>query len=241
MRAPIFVALDFPNTADMWTFLEKFPESERPAVKVGMELYYAYGPSLVRELKDAGFTVFLDLKLYDIPNTVQHAIYQLAQLGVDYITVHAAGGIKMMRAALDGAQSGAAEVGVPTPKLLAITQLTSFSEIEMQETQLVTVSLADSVVHLATLAQNAGMAGTISAASESQLIHDATSADFLSITPGIRLLGDDQGDQSRVLTPGKAAQMSADGLVVGRSITQAVDPYQAYQRVVAEFEGGLND
>ncbi|KRN45782.1 orotidine-5'-phosphate decarboxylase [Weissella viridescens] len=234
----IFIALDFENETLAWEFLNQFPEDVRPAVKIGMELFYREGPAFVEAVKAAGFTVFLDLKLYDIPNTVGHAVRNLARLDIDYLTIHTAGGVEMMQAAVAGAAEGAQSVGVQAPKLLGITQLTSFSEATMQATQLVEASMAESVTHLAKLADEAGLAGTISSAFESQMIHDATRAGFLSITPGIRLAGDAIGDQSRVVTPGRAHEMGADGIVVGRSITQAADPVAAYQQVVAEFTQG---
>lgn len=235
MTKPVFIALDFPDAQTMWTFLNQFPADVRPAVKVGMELFYREGPALVTALKEQGFTVFLDLKLYDIPNTVQQATKNVARLAVDYLTVHAAGGVRMLQAAKNGAQEGADAAGVTAPKLLAITQLTSFSEEEMQTTQLVTVPMRESVIHLAQLAAEAGVAGTISSAFESSDIHANTPAGFLSITPGIRLAGDAVGDQSRVVTPARAAEMGADGIVVGRSITQATDPVAAYQLIETEF------
>ncbi|SOB44090.1 orotidine 5'-phosphate decarboxylase [Weissella viridescens] len=234
----IFIALDFENETLAWEFLNQFPEDVRPAVKIGMELFYREGPAFVEAVKATGFTVFLDLKLYDIPNTVGHAVRNLARLDIDYLTIHTAGGVEMMQAAVAGAAEGAQSVGVQAPKLLGITQLTSFSEATMQATQLVEASMAESVTHLAKLADEAGLAGTISSAFESQMIHDATRAGFLSITPGIRLAGDAIGDQSRVVTPGRAHEMGADGIVVGRSITQAADPVAAYQQVVAEFTQG---
>ena len=235
MTKPVFIALDFPDAKTMWGFLDQFPASVRPAVKVGMELFYREGPALVTALKEQGFTVFLDLKLYDIPNTVQQATKNVARLGVDYLTVHAAGGVRMLQAAKKGAHEGADAVGVTAPKLLAITQLTSFSEEEMQTTQLVTVSMRESVIHLAQLAAQAGVAGTISSAFESADIHANTPAGFLSITPGIRLAGDAVGDQSRVVTPARASEMGADGIVVGRSITQATNPVATYQLIETEF------
>lgn len=239
MQEPIFIALDFKDAQTAWQFLKVFPNDIRPAVKVGMELFYQAGPAFIRELKEAGFALFLDLKLYDIPHTVEAAVRNLASLQVDYLTVHAAGGQEMMMAALRGAKEGAMQAKTTPPKLLAITQLTSFSEEAMQATQLVQASMAESVLHLARLAANSGLAGTISSAYESQLIHEAVGTSFLSITPGIRLAGDDQGDQSRVMTPRAAAQHGANGLVVGRSITQAKSPVEAYQRVVTEFKEGL--
>ena len=235
MTKPVFIALEFPDAQTMWAFLDRFPADIRPAVKVGMELFYREGPVLVTALKEQGLTVFLDLKLNDIPNTVQQAAKNVARLGVDYLTVHASGGVRMLQAAKNGAQEGADAAGVMAPKLLAITQLTSFSEEEMQTTQLMTVSMRDSVIHLARLAAESGVAGTISSAFESADIHANTPAGFLSITPGIRLAGDAVGDQSRVVTPAWAAEMGADGIVVGRSITQATDPVAAYQLIETEF------
>ncbi|MBM7618019.1 orotidine-5'-phosphate decarboxylase [Weissella uvarum] len=234
----VFIALDFTDKQRAWDFLEQFPAEERPAVKIGMELFYREGPEFVKAVKDAGFTVFLDLKLYDIPNTVEHAVANLARLDLDYLTVHTAGGVEMMQAAVRGAEQGAQAVGATAPKLLGITQLTSFSEATMQATQLVQATMAESVTHLAKLADEAGLAGTISSAFESEMIHNATRDGFLSITPGIRLQGDAVGDQSRVVTPARARQMTADGIVVGRSITQAAEPVQAYRQVVQEFTQG---
>ncbi len=234
----VFIALDFEDKTQAWDFLNQFPADVRPAVKIGMELFYREGPSFIEAIKAAGFTVFLDLKLYDIPNTVAHAVRNLARLDIDYLTLHTAGGVEMMQGAVAGAKEGAQAVGVQAPKLLGITQLTSFSEASMQATQLVQATMAESVTHLARLADEAGLDGTISSAFESEAIHAATSDGFLSITPGIRLAGDAAGDQSRVVTPGRAKEMHADGIVVGRSITQATDPVAAYQKVMTEFTQG---
>jgi orotidine-5'-phosphate decarboxylase len=227
---PVFIALDFPEASVAWRFLDQFPKNQQLAVKVGMELFYREGPAFVTALKERGYTVFLDLKLYDIPHTVGQATKNIARLGVDYLTLHAAGGIRMMTAAKE-----ATLTQTKGPKLLAITQLTSFTEDELQATQQLAVLLNDSVIHLAQLAQKSGLAGVISSAYESQAIHGATSESFLSITPGIRLLGDEQGDQSRVMTPAQAQQRGANGIVVGRSITQALDPVATYEQVVTEF------
>ncbi|MGN1293982.1 orotidine-5'-phosphate decarboxylase [Weissella soli] len=239
MTKPVFIALDFETVIAAKQFLAVFQQTTKPAVKVGMELFYAEGGyAFVRELKVAGFTVFLDLKMYDIPSTVQKAAVNVGKLGVDYVTVHAAGGARMLAAAVAGLRMGAQAAGHTTiPKALAITQLTSFSEEEMHTTQLVGVSLRESVVHLAKLAYQAGVAGTISSAYESDDIHAATAAEFLSITPGIRFAGDAVGDQSRVVTPARAAAMGANGIVVGRSITQAVDAVVAYTRALNELNG----
>lgn len=228
MIAPVFIALDFPDAASAQAFLAEFQDlPAQPAVKVGMELFYAAGPAFVRELRAQGFTVFLDLKLYDIPNTVGHAVASLAQLDVQYLTVHAAGGTKMM-------QQAVANKGTDM-KILAVTQLTSFSEADMQATQQTTLSMAESVQHLAKMAYAAGVDGTISAPGEAALIRDVTADNFLRITPGIRLTGDAADDQARITTPAVARESGATGLVVGRSITKAQAPVAAYQRVMAEW------
>lgn len=222
---PVFIALDFPNTATTLALLNQF-DGVKPAVKIGMELFYAEGPSIVRAVRERGHEVFLDLKLYDIPNTVAHAVKSLVALDVQYLTVHASGGAKMLRAAVEAAGD---------MRILAVTQLTSFSEDEVQTTQLTSATLEESVVNLAKIAAEAGVAGTISSPLEAQLIADVTSADFLRITPGIRLSGDDAGDQTRITTPAKAREIGSTGLVVGRSITGAADPISAYQRVMTEW------
>lgn len=228
MIAPVFIALDFPDAASAQAFLAEFQDlPEQPAVKVGMELFYAAGPAFVRELRAQGFTVFLDLKLYDIPNTVGHAVASLSQLDVQYLTVHAAGGTKMM-------QQAVANKGTDM-KILAVTQLTSFSEADMQATQQTTLSMAESVQHLAEMAYAAGVDGTISAPGEAALIRDVTADNFLRITPGIRLAGDAADDQARITTPAVARESGATGLVVGRSIAKAQSPVAAYQRVMAEW------
>ena len=228
MIAPVFIALDFPDAASAQAFLAQFQDlPAQLAVKVGMELFYAAGPAFVRELRAQGFTVFLDLKLYDIPNTVGHAVANLAQLDVQYLTVHASGGTKMM-------QQAVANKGTDM-KILAVTQLTSFSEADMQATQQTTLSMAESVQHLAKMAYAAGVDGTISAPGEAALIRDVTADNFLRITPGIRLAGDAADDQARITTPAVARESGATGLVVGRSITKAQAPVAAYQRVMAEW------
>lgn len=222
---PVFIALDFPNAETTLAFLDQF-DGVKPAVKIGMELFYAEGPSIVRAVRERGHEVFLDLKLYDIPNTVAHAVQSLVALDVQYLTVHASGGAKMLRAAVEAAGD---------MRILAVTQLTSFREAEVQTTQLTSATLEESVVNLAKIAAEAGVAGTISSPLEAQLIADVTSADFLRITPGIRLAGDDADDQTRITTPAKAREIGSTGLVVGRSITGAADPISAYQRVMTEW------
>ncbi len=228
MVYPVFIALDFPNAITARQFLAQFKDiSPKPALKVGMALFYAEGPDFVKELRQRGYTIFLDLKLYDIPNTVGQAVASIAKLDVQYLTLHAAGGEKMLRRAVENKGADL--------KLLAVTQLTSFSEEDMQQTQLTTASLNESVLHLAKLAQKAGVDGTISSPFEAQIIKQQTHDDFLRITPGIRLAGDDGNDQARITTPTQARQFGATGLVVGRSITKAETPVAAYQRVLAEW------
>ncbi|MFT8755981.1 orotidine-5'-phosphate decarboxylase [Leuconostoc pseudomesenteroides] len=228
INRPVFIALDFPDGNTALNFLEPFKKiDKKPAIKVGMELFYAEGPDFVRDLRQKGFDIFLDLKLYDIPNTVGHAVANIAKLDVQYLTLHAAGGTKMMIAAV--ANKG------QNLKILAVTQLTSFSEADVQEISQSTVTLAESVLHLAKMADNAGVDGTISSPLEAGMIQANTQSDFLTITPGIRLAGDNANDQKRVTTPAKAKQLGATGLVVGRSITKASDPVAAYQQVLNEW------
>jgi orotidine-5'-phosphate decarboxylase len=227
---PVFIALDFADAKTTWAFLAQFPAQQSLAVKVGMELFYREGPQFVAALKQRGYTVFLDLKLYDIPHTVGQATKNLARLGIDYLTLHAAGGEKMLAAA-----KSAIVMANQSTKLLAITQLTSFTPTELQTTQQLAVSLDESVVHLAQLAKQAGMAGVISSAFETPMIHQATSTEFLSITPGIRLQGDAKGDQSRIMTPQQARKNGANGIVVGRPITQAPNPVAAYTQITKAF------
>jgi len=228
INRPVFIALDFPDGNTALNFLEPFKKiDKKPAIKVGMELFYAEGLDFVRDLRQKGFDIFLDLKLYDIPNTVGHAVANIAKLDVQYLTLHAAGGTKMMTAAV--ANKG------QNLKILAVTQLTSFSEADVQEISQSTVTLAESVLHLAKMADNAGVDGTISSPLEAGMIQANTQSDFLTITPGIRLAGDNANDQKRVTTPAKAKQLGATGLVVGRSITKASDPVAAYQQVLKEW------
>lgn len=228
MSRPVFIALDFPDAKTTMSFLEKFNDlSEKPALKVGMELYYSEGADFVRELRKQGFTIFLDLKLYDIPTTVGHAVASLAKLDVQYLTVHAIGGSVMLQQAVKNKGQ--------KMKLLAVTQLTSFSEMDIQKTQLTTATMQESVLHLADIAYQAGIDGTISSAQEAELIRQKINDTFLLVTPGIRLTGDSADDQARITTPLKAKQMGATGLVVGRSITKSDNPVQAYQRILTEW------
>lgn len=235
MTPTIMIALDFPTGEKALEFLDQFQEPVY--VKVGMELYYSEGPSIIEEIKKRGHKIFLDLKLHDIPNTVKSAMKVLARLGVDVTNVHAAGGIKMMQAAKEGLTEGARERGQDeVPMLIAVTQLTSTDEEMMHDELLVDGKLEDVVVHYAENARKAGLDGVVCSAWESPMIHERVAADFKTITPGIRLAGDAKGDQSRVATPAKAKNLGSDYLVIGRSITKAADPVAAYRRCMEEME-----
>ena len=221
------IALDFPSFEAVKEFLSLFPAEESLYLKVVMELYYAEGPEVVRYLKSLGHSVFLDLKLHDIPNTVKSAMKVLSQLGVDMTNVHAAGGVEMMKAAREGLGTQA--------KLIAVTQLTSTSESQMQDFQNIQTSLQESVIHYAKKTAEAGLDGVVCSAQEVQLIKQATNSDFICLTPGIRPAGAAVGDQKRVMTPADAYQIGSDYIVVGRPITQAEDPVAAYHAIKDEW------
>lgn len=224
------IALDFAGKEEVQSFLEQFPADEKLYVKVGMELYYAEGPSIISYLKDCGHSIFLDLKLHDIPNTVESAMRVLAKLGVDMTNVHAAGGVEMMQAARRGLGADAV--------LIAVTQLTSTSEEQMQRDQNIQTSLQDAVVHYAQKAAQAGLDGVVCSAHEVALIKGATRSDFVCLTPGIRPAGGDVGDQKRVMTPADAARIGSDYIVVGRPITKSEHPYQTYLSIKEEWNRG---
>ena len=226
------IALDFPSFEAVKEFLSLFPAEESLYLKVGMELYYAEGPEVVRYLKSLGHIVFLDLKLHDIPNTVKSAMKVLSQLGVDMTNVHAAGGVEMMKAAREGLGTQA--------KLIAVTQLTSTSESQMQNFQNIQTSLQESVIHYAKKTAEAGLDGVVCSAQEVQLIKQATNPDFICLTPGIRPAGAAVGDQKRVMTPADAYQIGSDYIVVGRPITQAEDPVTAYHAIKDEWTQDWN-
>lgn len=221
------IALDFPSIEAVKQFLALFPAEESLYLKVGMELYYATGPEIVSYLKDLGHSVFLDLKLHDIPNTVKSAMKVLSHLGVDMTNVHAAGGVEMMKAAREGLGKEA--------KLIAVTQLTSTSEEQMRDFQNIQTSLQESVIHYAKKTAEAGLDGVVCSAQEVKLIKEATSQDFICLTPGIRPAGAAVGDQKRVMTPADAYQIGSDYIVVGRPITQATDPVAAYHAIKDEW------
>lgn len=226
----VIIALDFPNLAAVESFLKLF-EGESLFVKVGMELYYQEGPEIVKYLKEKGHKVFLDLKLHDIPNTVERSMRGLAKMGVDMTNVHASGGVAMMEAARRG-------LG-PDTLLIAVTQLTSTSEEAMQFEQKVEASLKESVCHYAKLAQSAGLDGVVCSPLEARMIHENTDTSFLCVTPGVRPKDAEKGDQQRVMTPSQARLEGANYIVVGRPITQALDPLAAYQTIVKEWEQNI--
>ncbi|EGN0214879.1 orotidine-5'-phosphate decarboxylase [Listeria monocytogenes] len=231
MNKPI-IALDFQTDEEVDHFLAKF-SGENLSVKVGMELFYSNGPSIVEKIKQQNHEIFLDLKLHDIPNTVKSAMVGLAKLGVDMVNVHAAGGKNMMEAALEGLEIGS--VSGKRPKIIAVTQLTSTSESSMQSEQLIKTSLLESVLHYSALTNQAGLDGVVCSALEAEDIKQQNGADFLRITPGIRLASDAADDQIRVVTPEKARLIGSTDIVVGRSITRANDPVAAYNQVLKEW------
>jgi orotidine-5'-phosphate decarboxylase len=235
MNHVLIIALDFPNKEKVNEFLNAF-DGEELFVKVGMELFYQSGPEMIKEIKSRGHKIFLDLKLHDIPNTVKQAMKGLASLEIDLVNVHAAGGKKMMKAALEGLIEGTPP-GKNRPALIAVTQLTSTSEQEMQSEQLVSVSLEESVLHYAKLAKEAGLDGVVCSTHEVKKIHSLLGNDFLTVTPGIRLSSDEVHDQKRIATPKKASELGTNAIVVGRSITRALNPKEAYVTIKTAWEG----
>ncbi|MCD2224884.1 orotidine-5'-phosphate decarboxylase [Listeria cossartiae] len=231
MNKPI-IALDFQTYEEVESFLAKF-SGETLSVKVGMELFYSNGPVIVEKIKQQNHQIFLDLKLHDIPNTVKSAMIGLAKLGVDMVNVHAAGGKNMMEAALEGLEIGSARG--KRPKIIAVTQLTSTSETDMQTDQLIKTSLLESVLHYSDLTKQAGLDGVVCSALEAEAIKQQNGTDFLRVTPGIRLASDAADDQIRVVTPEKARLIGSSNIVVGRSITRANDPVAAYNQVLKEW------
>lgn len=230
------IALDFAWKDEALQLLKWFPD-EKLAVKIGMELYYAEGPSIVTAIKEMGHDVFLDLKLHDIPNTVKKAMERLAVLGADMVNVHAAGGKAMMEAALEGLDKGTS-LGQKRPLCIAVTQLTSTTESQMQKEQMIHGSLNESVLHYGQLAKAANLDGVVCSVHEAHDIHKEIGPDFLAVTPGIRLADDESGDQKRIATPAEARRQTSDFIVVGRSITGAENPREAYHTILQEWERG---
>ncbi len=230
MGKDVIVACDFPSAGETLAFLDKLG-SARPFVKIGMELYYAEGPQIVRSLKERGHKVFLDLKLHDIPNTVKKAMAVLTSLGADIVNVHAAGTKAMMSAALEGLTRPDGS----RPLLIAVTQLTSTDEETMQRELLIPETMPATVMHYARNARDAGLDGVVCSPLEAAQVHEVCGKGFLTVTPGVRFADGDKGDQKRVMTPAEAKRIGSDYIVVGRPITAAPDPAAAYGRCVAEF------
>ncbi len=230
MGKDVIIACDFPGKAEVLEFLDKF-KGEKPYVKIGMELFYGAGPEIVREIKQRGHKIFLDLKLHDIPNTVKKAMRVLSKLDVDMCNLHAGGTIAMMEAAIEGLTR---EDGT-RPLLIAVTQLTSTSQERMEEDLLIEKPLDEVVMHYAHNAKLAGLDGVVCSPLEAKKVHEVCGDDFFTVTPGVRFADGDVGDQVRITTPEKAKEIGSDFIVVGRPITEASDPVAAYERCVKEF------
>ena len=232
-RKDVIVALDFPDRQTTLDFLDRFPEGEKPFVKIGMELYYAEGPSIVREIRQRGHRVFLDLKLHDIPNTVKRTMSVLSKLDVDMVNLHASGGSAMMKAALEGLTRPDGS----RPLLIAVTQLTSTDAAALKRELLIDTPMQETVLRYARNAAECGLDGVVCSPLEAADVKRRCGADFLTVTPGIRFADGDIGDQKRIMTPEKASGAGCDSIVVGRPVTQAPDPVAAYRRCVREFVG----
>ena len=232
MGKDVIIALDMDSREKVLEFLDRFT-GEKPFVKIGMELYYAEGPAIVREIKARGHKIFLDLKLHDIPNTVKKAMAVLSGLDIDMLNLHAAGTKAMMEAALEGVTRPDGS----RPLLIAVTQLTSTSQERMEEDLLIERPLDEVVMHYARRTAQAGLAGVVCSPLEAGKVHEACGQSFVTVTPGVRFADGDAGDQVRVTTPARARELGSDYIVVGRPITQAEDPVAAYRRCMAEFVG----
>ena len=232
MGKDVIIACDFPSSQQVFECLDKFT-GKKPFVKIGMELYYAEGPAIVKEIKKRGHKIFLDLKLHDIPNTVSKAMSVLSKLDVDMTNVHAAGTIPMM----EGAIKGLTREDGTRPILIAVTQLTSTDEATMKRDLLIDEDIDKVVMHYANNAKLAGLDGVVCSPLEAGKVHETCGEGFLTVTPGVRFADGDIGDQKRVMTPAEAKKIGSDYIVVGRPITAAEDPAAAYERCVAEFVG----
>lgn len=232
MGRDVIIACDFAGAGDCMAFLDKFT-GKKPFVKIGMELFYAEGPQIVRAIKERGHKIFLDLKLHDIPNTVKKSMAVLSRLDVDMCNLHAGGAIPMMEAALEGLT----RPDGTRPLLIAVTQLTSTSEETMRRDLLINEPIEEVVMHYAENAKKAGLDGVVCSPLEASAVHGRCGESFLTVTPGIRYADGDKGDQSRVTTPARAREIGSDYIVVGRPITAAADPVAAYERCVADFVG----
>ena len=232
MGRDVIIACDFNSKEATFDFLDKF-EGKKPFVKIGMELYYAEGPEIVREIKKRGHKIFLDLKLHAIPNTVKKSMEVLSRLDVDMTNLHAAGTGKMMEAAIEGLT----RPDGTRPILIAVTQLTSTDEETMKRDLLIDSPIADVVMHYASVAKDAGLDGVVCSPLEAEKVHERCGKDFVTVTPGVRFADGDVGDQKRVMTPAEAKKIGSDYIVVGRPITAAPDPVAAYERCCREFIG----
>ncbi|MCR4874346.1 MAG: orotidine-5'-phosphate decarboxylase [Clostridia bacterium] len=232
MGRDVIIACDFDSAEKTFAFLDQF-KGRKPFVKIGMELYYAEGPAIVKELKKRGHKIFLDLKLHDIPNTVKKSMAVLSRLDVDMTNLHAAGTINMMKAAIEGLTR---EDGT-RPLLIAVTQLTSTDEESMRNDLLIERPIDEVVMHYAKCAKDAGLDGVVCSPLEAGKVHNKCGDKFLTVTPGVRFADGDIGDQKRVTTPAKAKELGSDYIVVGRPITAAQDPVAAYERCLREFVG----
>ena len=230
MGKDVIVACDFASREQVFEFLDKFTDA-KPFVKIGMELFYAEGPQIVRDIKARGHKIFLDLKLHDIPNTVTKAMRVLSNLDVDMTNLHAAGTTAMM----EGALKGLTREDGSRPMLIAVTQLTSTDQESMERDILIREPIDKVVMHYAQTARNAGLDGIVCSPLESGKVHEACGNDFVTVTPGVRFAENDSGDQKRVMTPAEAKRIGSDYIVVGRPITAAADPVAAYERCVREF------
>lgn len=230
MGKDVIIACDFADKETALSFLDKF-EGRKPFVKIGMELFYAEGPQIVREIKARGHKIFLDLKLHDIPNTVKKSMAVLSRLDVDMCNLHAAGTSRMMEAALEGLT----RPDVTRPLLIAVTQLTSTDQEAMERDLLIKEPIDKVVMHYAETAKNAGLDGVVCSPLEARKVHEVCGERFLTVTPGVRFADGDIGDQKRVMTPEQAKKIGSDYIVVGRPITAAPDPVAAYERCIKEF------
>ena len=232
MGKDVIIACDFDSAEKTFEFLDKF-SGKKPFVKIGMELYYAEGPSIVKEIKTRGHKIFLDLKLHDIPNTVKKSMAVLSRLNVDMCNLHAAGTVKMMEAAIEGLTRPDGS----RPLLIAVTQLTSTDEESMKRDLLIDEPIDKVVMHYAHNAKIAGLDGVVCSPLEAGKVHETCGNEFLTVTPGVRFADGELGDQKRVMTPEQAKKIGSDYIVVGRPITAAADPVAAYERCMAEFVG----
>lgn len=230
MGKDVIIACDFASKEDCFSFLDKFT-GKKPFVKIGMELFYAEGPQIVREIKARGHKIFLDLKLHDIPNTVKKSMAVLSRLDVDMTNLHAAGTISMMEAAIEGLT----RPDGTRPLLIAVTQLTSTDQERMENDLLIKEPIDKVVMHYANNAKIAGLDGVVCSPLEAEKVHNACGKEFLTVTPGVRFADGEKGDQKRVMTPAEAKKIGSDYIVVGRPITAAADPVAAYERCVEEF------